>query len=71
MNGTYGFSMPFFRTCWIIIKTDFMSVFQVFHSRGKFERSPNATFIALIPKKLDAVEMKDCCHISELGGVYR
>jgi hypothetical protein len=31
-----------------------MAVFAEFHARGKFEKSFNATFVSLIPKKTGA-----------------
>jgi hypothetical protein len=34
-------------------------------------RSFNATFVALIPKKAGAVEIKDFCSISLVSGVYK
>jgi hypothetical protein len=46
-------------------------VFKVFHTYGKFEKSLNATFISLIPKKAGAVEIKDFHPISLVGGVYK
>jgi hypothetical protein len=49
--GPNGFSMAFFQACWDILKDDIIKVFYDFHARGKFERSLNATFIALILKK--------------------
>lgn len=48
-----------------------MNVFHEFHARGKFEKSINATFIALIPKKARAEDIKDFCPISLVGGVYK
>jgi hypothetical protein len=42
-----------------------------FHLRGKFEKSLNATFISLIPKKVGVVDIKDFCPISLVGGVYK
>ena len=45
-----------------------MEIFQVFFERGQFEKSLNATFISLIPKKLDVVEVKDFRPISLIGG---
>jgi hypothetical protein len=48
-----------------------MNVFHEFHARGKFEKSLNATFIALIPKKARAEDIKDFCPISLVGGVYK
>ena len=48
-----------------------MTVFHHFHVVGQFEKSLNATFIALIPKKADTVEVKDFRPISLVGGVYK
>ena len=48
-----------------------MAVFHHFHVSGQFEKSLNATFIALIPKKAAAMEIKDFRPISLVGGVYK
>ena len=49
-----------------------MAVFHHFHVTGEFEKSLNATFIALIPKKDAAVEIKDFRPISLVwGGVIK
>jgi hypothetical protein len=48
-----------------------MAVFKEFHSRGKFEKSFNATFVSLIPKKAGAVEIKVLHPISLVGCVYK
>ena len=48
-----------------------MAVFHHFHVTGEFEKSLNATFIALIPKKDAAVEIKDFRPISLVGGGYK
>jgi hypothetical protein len=47
-----------------------MTVFSEFHNSCQFERSLNATFVSLIPKKADAVEIKDFRPINLVGGVY-
>jgi hypothetical protein len=47
-----------------------MVVFKEFHSRGKFEKSINATFVYLILKKAGAVDSKDFRPISLVGDVY-
>ena len=36
-----------------------------------FEKSLNASFLALIPKKVDAVEIKDFRPINLVGGIYK
>ena len=69
--GPDGFPMAFFQACWDVIKLYLMEIFQVFFERGQFEKSLNATFISLIPKKSDAVEVKDFRPISLIGGVYK
>jgi proline dehydrogenase len=48
-----------------------MNVFREFHASGKFERSLNATFLALIPKILGVVNPKDVHPISLVGGIYK
>lgn len=63
--------MVFFQTCWEVIKELIMEVFNEFLLRGKFEKSFNATFISLIPKKVGVVEIKDFHPFSLVGGVYK
>jgi hypothetical protein len=41
-----------------VIKDYVMGVFHDFHARAKFEKSLNVTFIALILKKLRAIDVK-------------
>ena len=48
-----------------------MDVFQNFHNQAVFEKSLNASFLALIPKKVDAMEVKDFRPISLVGGIYK
>ena len=50
-----------------------MAMFHHFHVTGQFEKSLNETFIALIPKKVAAVEVKDFRPINLVrrgGGVF-
>jgi hypothetical protein len=42
-----------------MIKDDVIRVFHNFHAKGKFEKSLNATFYCLIPKKSRVVVVKD------------
>jgi len=55
--------MAFFQSCWDVIGLDVIKVFLEFHQRGKFEKSFNATFITLIPKKVRVVEVKNFRHL--------
>ena len=45
-----------------MVERDVLTVFEEFYHHSKFEKSLNATFIALIPKKNDA------SNIYQLGG---
>ena len=53
------------------MKPDLMAVFHHFFAKGQFEKSLNATFITLIPKKHAANEIRDFRPISLVGGVYK
>ena len=48
-----------------------MAAFHNFHTQVVFEKSLNASFLALIPKKVDVVEVKDFWLISLIGGIYK
>ena len=49
--GPDGFTMAFFQKCWSVVEIDVMAFFDHFHRSSEFERSLNASFLALIPKK--------------------
>jgi len=70
-SGPDGFSIAFFQDCWNVIKTDIIGVFRDFYAHIKFVKSLNATFIALIPKKFGAMDLKDFQPISLVSGVYK
>nr|XP_016491211.1 PREDICTED: uncharacterized protein LOC107810891 [Nicotiana tabacum] len=69
--GPDGYTMGFFRKCWDILKEDIMAAFNNFHSQEMFEKSFNATYIALTPKKTGAKELRDFRPISLLGSFYK
>jgi endonuclease/exonuclease/phosphatase family metal-dependent hydrolase len=69
--GPDGFSMGFFQCCWDILNPDVMAVLNYFHGLSSFEKSLNATFVSLIPKKTDALEVKDFRPISLVGSTYK
>lgn len=50
---------------------DIIKVFLEFHSFMKLEKSLNATFIALIPRREEALEVKDYHPISLMNGCTR
>lgn len=69
--GPDGFTMAFFSCCWEVVKGDVMKTFHFFHENMCFERSSNGTFIALIPKKKGASELRDYRPISLIRGFYK
>ena len=66
-----SFSMAFFHHCWRVVERDVLAVFKEFYHHSKFEKSLNATFIALIPKKNDASNIRDFRPISLVGSLYK
>lgn len=69
--GPDGYSMAFFIHCWEVVRVEVVATIQNFHEQGFFEKSFNTTFIALIPKKMGAKELKDFRPISLIGSVYK
>ena len=69
--GPDGFSLAFFQQCWGVVGKDMLAVCHEFHEYCSFERSLNATFVSLIPKKHGADEIKDFRPISLVGGMYK
>lgn len=63
--------MAFFIQCWEIIGADVIAAVQNFFEQGLFEKGFNATFVALIPKRVGAKELKDFRPISLIGSVYK
>ena len=69
--GPDGFTMAFYHHCWRVVEKNVLAVFEEFFHHCKFEKSLNATFIALIPKKNDASNIKDFRPINLVGSVYK
>ena len=69
--GPDGFTMAFFQKCWSVIGEDVMAFFVDFHRQCIFEKSLNATFLCLIPKKINVVNIKDFRPISLVGSLYK
>ena len=53
------------------MKEDLRQTSQHFHCHQSFEKSFNATFVALIPKKVGANDLRDFRPISLITGVYK
>ena len=52
-----------------MVKIEIMGFFREFHERGRFAKSPNATFLVLVPKKGGAKDLKDFKPISLVGSL--
>ena len=48
-----------------------MDFFDNFHQHSVFEQSLNASFLTLIPKKCNAINIKEFCPISLVASVYK
>nr|GEV79627.1 RNA-directed DNA polymerase, eukaryota [Tanacetum cinerariifolium] len=69
--GPDGFTFEFFRCYWHFIGSDFCSAVNCFFDKGCFPRCGNSSFIALIPKVMDAKFVFDFRPISLIGSVYK
>ena len=69
--GPDGFTMAFFQKCWSVLEGDILAFFKDFHNQCVFEKSLNATFLCLIPKKTNAVNIKDFRPINLVGSLYK
>ena len=69
--GPDEFTMAFYHHCWRVVEKNILAVFEEFFHYCKFEKSLNATFIALISKKNDASNIRDFCLISLVGSMYK
>lgn len=67
--GPDGFFMAFFQSCWSVLKSKIMEIFQNFHTQAVFENNLNALFLALIPKNVDAMDIKEFWPIILVGGI--
>ena len=69
--GPDGFNMAFFQKCWSVVESDVLGFFEEVYEHGTFAQSLNATFVALIPKKSNATNIRDFHPISLVGSVYK
>ncbi|GKV29432.1 hypothetical protein SLEP1_g38359 [Rubroshorea leprosula] len=66
-----GYNFNFLKYAWHYIKEDFINFFTEFHCNGKLVKGLNSSFLTMIPKKLNVVELKDYRPISLIGCVYK
>lgn len=63
--------MSFYNEFWPVMKEDIMKTTNHFLEFQVFEKSINATFVALIPKKNGATSVRDFRPISLISGLYK
>lgn len=66
--GPDGFPSEFFKTTWPIVASDFVVAVQSVFRFGFLPKGVNSTILALVPKKVDSLEMRDfrpiaCCNV--------
>nr|GEZ43139.1 RNA-directed DNA polymerase, eukaryota [Tanacetum cinerariifolium] len=69
--GPDGYTFEFYRHFWDLISIDFCAAITYFFDHGSFPRGGNSSFIALIPKVIDAKFVNDFRPISLIGSVYK
>nr|GEV92503.1 RNA-directed DNA polymerase, eukaryota [Tanacetum cinerariifolium] len=69
--GPDGYTFEFSRKYWEFVGPDFCEAVEHFFVNGSFSKGCNSSFIALIPKVIDAKFVYDYRPISRIGSVYK
>ncbi|KAG7580838.1 Reverse transcriptase domain [Arabidopsis suecica] len=69
--GPDGYTAEFYKSAWETIGGEFTLAVQSFFVKGFLPKGVNSTILALIPKKLEAREMKDYRPISCCNVIYK
>ncbi len=69
--GPDGFTIAFFQKCWQVVERDILDFFEEVYTHCKFKKSLNTSFITLIPKKVNVLNIKDYRPISLIGSTYK
>ncbi|GKE29664.1 RNA-directed DNA polymerase, eukaryota, partial [Tanacetum coccineum] len=69
--GPDGYTFEFFKKYWGLIGPDFCEAVEYFFTNGTFSKGCNSSFIALIPKVIDAKLVTDFRPISLIGCIYK
>ncbi|KAJ9561194.1 hypothetical protein OSB04_006354 [Centaurea solstitialis] len=69
--GPDGLNFSFIKKFWSIIGNSFIQAIRHFEPSGRIGKGCNASFIALVPKKVDPIEIIDFRPISLIGCYYK
>ena len=68
--GLDGITVVFTKSAWDTIKRDVVALMSDFYDHGAFEKSLDATFLAMVPKKGWAIGLKDYRPVSLVRCIY-
>lgn len=69
--GPDGFNFTFIKTFWSTVKDDFIKAIKHFEVFGTLARGCNSSFITLVPKLKDPINLSDFRPISLIGCLYK
>ncbi|GKD69232.1 RNA-directed DNA polymerase, eukaryota [Tanacetum coccineum] len=69
--GPDGMNFNFIKRHWELVKDDFMMCFKQFEQSGRLARGVNPSFIILVPKTKDSLEISKYRPISLIGCIYK
>ncbi|GAU15784.1 hypothetical protein TSUD_236000 [Trifolium subterraneum] len=69
--GPDGVDFEFVKEFWEDIKLDFLRVMTEFHTSGRLVKGVNCSFVVLVPKKYNPVEVPNFRRVSLVGCIYK
>ncbi|GJV95839.1 hypothetical protein Tco_1547416 [Tanacetum coccineum] len=69
--GPDGYTFEFFKKFWDLLGPELCDAVEYFFIHGRFSKGCNSSFIALIPKVIDAKFVNDFRPISLIGSIYK
>lgn len=69
--GPNGFTFQFIKAFWEDLKGDILKFLQFFEAFGTFDKGCNLSFITLVPKVKDPINLSDYRPISLIGCLYK
>lgn len=69
--GPDGYNFKFFKKFWDLLKSDVYKLVSEFQANGKLARGYNSSFICLIPKRENPVQIGEFRPISLIGNLYK